>query len=105
MAAVITATGLGGIVLLAGCNMPAQASQGPRPPEKIYAKVCGYCHGKDIGPIIRGRALDTELVKYMVRHGKGGMPAFKPTEISPEELDNLAIWISESEADPEEHGQ
>jgi hypothetical protein len=33
------------------------------------------------------------------------MPAFKPTEITNTELEALAQWLSQSEADPEEHGQ
>ena len=35
--------------------------QPERPPEVTYAKVCGYCHGKNVGPIILGRKLDTAV--------------------------------------------
>lgn len=83
----------------------AVAQQAERPPEKIYDNVCGYCHGKNVGPIILGRKLPAESVKLFVRTGFGAMPAFKPTEITDEELDALAQWISASEEDDTEHGK
>ncbi|KPL67823.1 hypothetical protein SZ64_06665 [Erythrobacter sp. SG61-1L] len=107
----MAAAGLAGIVALAmpaysatvgdgGANAPA-----PREPERIYRTTCGYCHGHNIGPIIRGRALPPEAIEAMVRSGNGAMPAFKPTEITHVELAALARWISTSKADPKEHGQ
>jgi mono/diheme cytochrome c family protein len=82
-----------------------EAEPTPRPPEAVYAQVCGYCHGRNVGPVIRGRGLPASLVKIMVRTGPNAMPAFRPTEISDTELDALANWIQHSEADPEEAGQ
>ncbi|MGV3510770.1 MAG: c-type cytochrome [Novosphingobium sp.] len=76
-----------------------------RPPEAIYAKTCGYCHGRNVGPIILGRGLPAESIKYIVRHGQNGMPAFRPTEVKPEELEALAAWIEKSDARKGEHGQ
>jgi mono/diheme cytochrome c family protein len=79
--------------------------QGERAPEELYAKTCGYCHGKNIGPVIRGRALPAAAIKTTVRHGQNGMPSFRQTEITNSELDKLAQWISASKADPKEQGQ
>ncbi|MBB3374014.1 MULTISPECIES: cytochrome c [unclassified Novosphingobium] len=76
-----------------------------RSPEQVYAKVCGYCHGRNVGPIILGRGLPAEAVRYIVRHGQNAMPAFRPTEITPAELDALSQWVSQSPARKEEHGQ
>ncbi len=76
-----------------------------RSPEQVYAKVCGYCHGRNVGPIILGRGLPAEAVHYIVRHGQNAMPAFRPTEITPGELDALSQWVSQSPARKEEHGQ
>ncbi|WP_144095969.1 c-type cytochrome [Croceicoccus sediminis] len=81
-------------------NYPA-----PRAPEKIYAQTCGYCHGVNVGPVIRGRELPPEVTKAFVRMGPNAMPAFRETEISNEELDALATWLQQSEADPKERGQ
>jgi mono/diheme cytochrome c family protein len=76
-----------------------------RAPEALYSKTCGYCHGKNIGPVIRGRGLPAEAIMRQVRHGQNGMPAFRPTEITNSELDALATWISASKADPKEKGE
>lgn len=79
--------------------------QPERTPEVVYAKVCGYCHGKNVGPIILGRKLDTDMIKSVTRHGRNGMPAFRPTEITNAELDALAVWISKSPISTKEHGK
>jgi mono/diheme cytochrome c family protein len=79
--------------------------QPERSPEVTYAKVCGYCHGRNIGPIILGRKLDTDMIKSVARHGRNGMPAFRPTEVTNAELDALATWISTSPTRTEEHGK
>ncbi len=79
--------------------------QPERKPEVVYAKVCGYCHGKNVGPIILGRKLETDMIKAITRHGRNGMPAFRPTEISNAELDALAVWISKSPVPAKEHGK
>ncbi len=78
--------------------------QGARSADDIYAKTCGYCHGRNVGPIILGRAIPADTVKYIVRHGQNGMPAFRPTEISPTELTALATWVEKSAARKQEHG-
>ena len=79
--------------------------QPQRTPEQLYAKTCGYCHGTNVGPIIRGRALPDAAIKMIVRSGQNAMPAFRPTEITNAELDRLATWISASKADPKEKGK
>lgn len=77
----------------------------PRVPEYLYARTCGYCHGHNVGPLIRGRRLPAAVVVAIVRSGNGAMPAFRPTEITDAELAALAAWIEQSQADPREHGQ
>ncbi len=79
--------------------------QGERAPEVVYAKVCGYCHGRNVGPIILGRQLPVDAIKSIARAGQNGMPAFRPTEITPSEMDALAKWISASKANEKEHGK
>lgn len=100
--------GLAGAGLAAGLSISASAQATyeiePREPEYIYERTCGYCHGHNIAPIIRGRSLPAPVISAIVRSGMGAMPAFKPTEITDTELEALSEWISQSEADPEEHG-
>ncbi len=105
------------ILLVAGLALagPAQLAlassqklgevQPQRSPEAVYDAVCGYCHGQNVGPVIRGRSLPPEATEYIVRHGQNAMPAFRPTEISPGELKALALWLQKSAADPKEKGQ
>jgi mono/diheme cytochrome c family protein len=73
-------------------------------PEGTYARTCGYCHGKNVGPVILGRGLPAETIIAMVRNGKGTMPAFRPTEISDAELATLGEWISKSKSAAHEYG-
>jgi mono/diheme cytochrome c family protein len=59
-----------------------------------YGRTCGYCHDSNIGPSLRGRGLDPEAVKYIVRHGSRAMPAFRPSVISDAELDAIAALVA-----------
>lgn len=110
-AAALVLSGGGLIAAQPGLASPAHSASAPppsatpRPAERVYRQVCGYCHGHNVAPIIRGRQLDPAAIEYFVRHGNGAMPAFKPTEISNQELAALAKWVSASKADPEEHGK
>ena len=83
---------------------PLLAAPGDRSPATTYAKTCGYCHGRNVGPVILGRGLDPGIVALMVRHGQNGMPAFRPTEVTPGELAALATWIAASKTNPAEAG-
>jgi mono/diheme cytochrome c family protein len=98
----------GAVMLMGGVAFAAQKlgqPQGERGPEALYAETCGYCHGKNVGPVIRGRALPAEAIARQVRHGQNGMPAFRHSEITNSELDALTKWISTSKADPAESGK
>ena len=50
---------LGGMAAGTRSQASAQATYevAPRAPDYLYARTCGYCHGHNVGPIIRGRAL------------------------------------------------
>ncbi|WP_054109311.1 cytochrome c [Novosphingobium sp. AAP83] len=102
--AIVAASMLAGAVPLGAAQKLGEV-QGARTPDEIYAKTCGYCHGRNVGPIILGRALPAESVKYIVRHGQNGMPAFRTTEVTPSELEALATWVQKSAARKQEHGQ
>lgn len=103
------AAGVLGTLALAGTAALAGQKLGEvqprRAPETVYAQTCGYCHGKNVGPIILGRQLPADAVKLMVRTGMGGMPAFRPSEITEAELADLSRWVETSQADAKEHGR
>lgn len=88
---------------VAGAEAPPSAT--PRAAEKVYADSCGYCHGRNVGPVILGRALPVPAIEAVVRGGLRAMPAFRPTEISDAELAAVAAWVSASPANPQEHGK
>lgn len=92
-----------GLIALSGCG--SANARPPRAPEKIYAAVCGYCHGHNVGPVILGRQLPAQAIEQFVRRGQGAMPAFRQTEISNKELASLAEWIAASKTDEKEHGK
>lgn len=100
----IIALGGAGYALSASAQASAQASSA-RDPQFIYERTCGYCHGHNVGPIIRGRNLPPAVIAAIVRSGNGAMPAFRPTEISDQELAALSAWISAAPASAQEHGQ
>jgi mono/diheme cytochrome c family protein len=98
-------TACAGSLLLIGCGVLAGSQSPQRTPEKVYADTCGYCHGANVGPVIRGKGIPAAAVKLIVRSGMNTMPSFRPTEISPGELDAIAAWIEQSKADPKEKGK
>lgn len=99
------------VMVLAGSGAALATGQKPgeplaqRAPQKVYASTCGYCHGANIGPIILGRQLPAATVAQLVREGRNAMPAFRPTEITPAELDALSRWVEQAPANPKEKGQ
>ena len=103
---------LAAAIVALGIAMPSLAQkqgigqyQPPRTPETVYAQTCGYCHGRNVGPVLLGRHIPTIGTKDIVRHGLNGMPAFRSTEITTAELDALANWVERSGPRTEDHGQ
>lgn len=99
-----------GALALALAAVPAGAAQNlgevqpVRDGAQVYSATCAYCHGTNVGPVIRGRALPAAYVAMMVRNGRGAMPAFRPSEITPAELAAVARWIETSRGDAAEKG-
>lgn len=66
--------------------------------EKTFSATCGYCHITGVGPELKGKNLPPEIFTYFARHGNQGMPAFRPSDISDQDLSNLAEYLSKSKA-------
>lgn len=64
--------------------------------QEAYDKVCGYCHERNVGPVITGRALTTDYIRAVVRNGNRAMPAFRESEISDATLGEVARLVSAS---------
>ena len=105
--------GLGGILAACGSTAPAAApTAAPEPSpttqaqtepislghELFIAKGCSACHGQDaegtiIAPALTGHTM--AQVRRQTRAPLGIMPVFPPDKISNEELDAIAMYISE----------
>lgn len=66
--------------------------------QEVYGKVCGYCHEHGVGPVIRGRQLQPDYVRSVVRHGNRAMPAFRESEIDNAMLVQVADLVARSTA-------
>lgn len=62
--------------------------------QEAYAKVCAYCHEANVGPVLKGRNLEVDYVRHMVRFGNRAMPSFRPTEIDDETLAQIARLVA-----------
>jgi mono/diheme cytochrome c family protein len=80
----------------------AETAGGWKNGTEVYAKVCGYCHQRGIGPVIRGRELPPEYITHVVRHGLRAMPAFAASFIDDQALREASDYISKSAADREQ---
>ena len=86
----------GGMMTKAAFAAPPEARSGGfawKDGAEVYAKVCGYCHESNVGPVIRGRDLPVAYIRTIVRNGHRAMPAFRPSEIDDESLAKLAEYI------------
>lgn len=88
-----------------------EAAGAPADGEAVYQKWCAPCHDPGIhhpgtnaltvkyagvksGVLLEWNDLAPETVHYFVRNGISVMPQFRKTEISDEELDALAAYLS-----------
>lgn len=64
--------------------------------EEIFGKICHYCHTQGVGPVLTGRNLPPVYFTTIARNGLNAMPAFRPTELSAEDLEKVAEFLSQS---------
>lgn len=60
----------------------------------LFEANCNGCHPggqKGVGPDIRGK--EEDVVKRQVRRGGGGMPAFSTSQISDQQLNDIAAYV------------
>jgi mono/diheme cytochrome c family protein len=110
---VITAAALAFAAVWAA-QASAQVAPGSHGRE-VFDKWCAPCHGAGPGKpasaalafkykgekpaLLEERTdLTPEIVKYMVRHGVYTMPASRKTEISDDDLDALAAYLSKTKS-------
>jgi mono/diheme cytochrome c family protein len=103
-------------VLAVGVAWAAQASaQDASRGRQVFDKWCAPCHGSGLAKpataalafkykgekpaLLEERTdLTPDIVKYMVRNGVYTMPASRKTEISDDDLDALAAYLSKTKS-------
>jgi mono/diheme cytochrome c family protein len=64
--------------------------------EQIFNKICQHCHTQGVGPVLTGRNLPPVYFTTIARNGLNAMPAFRPTELSSDDLEMVANFLSQS---------
>lgn len=95
-----TATTVLACVALAAAQSAVAGQDALERGERIYTKVCSYCHDEGVGPQILGRQLPASYVEHVVRYGYRAMPAFRSSEIDAQALAGVVEWVSTSSAAP-----
>ena len=95
------------VPLVSSTPAPAAPSTGPLPAgdaaagQAVFASQCTSCHpgaNAGIGPALYGpqfaaRYADDASLAAVIRQGKGGMPAFAPSQVSDADLSNLRAYL------------
>lgn len=86
--------------LLSGLTFAASAtgSQKIGPGQHFYEQTCAKCHEAGVGPIIKGRGFPPATYMIIARNGMNAMPAFRVTDIDDATLEDLANYLSKTEA-------
>ena len=72
--------------------------------QEAFEKTCARCHtGRvdTVGPDFSKKPYDVDTVKFFVRHGFAGMPAFTESMIDNATLDELAAYVAHSKGAPQ----
>lgn len=98
---------IGSVLLLLTAPLFAQtpAAAGSSPwgsGKNLYEKICAHCHAPEVGvgTAIQGRGLPEPYVKYVVRHGLNGMPAFPASYIDDAAISMVTEYIASLPAQP-----
>lgn len=99
-----------GALVVASVGLAAPAQDPPRGAPEIYADSCIHCH--DTGgwgtralaqrvpageaELLKRKDLPAALTRLAVRRGIGSMPPLTPTDLSDQELAQLARWLDEN---------
>lgn len=94
------ATKLTMAALLSGLTFAASATdaQSIGPGQRFYEKTCAKCHEAGVGPVIKGRGFPPATYMIIARNGMNAMPAFRVTDIDDATLQDLAEYLSKTEA-------
>lgn len=94
-------------------SLPLSVLTNETPAPRSYADACAPCHdnrgfavqvltdrlGPEGAAIHQRTALPAETIRAIVRNGMGAMPAMSRVEVSDDELDEIAAFLAQAQAD------
>lgn len=114
-ARILTLCGVACFAILAGCSVRSYIGDAPParrpntiPPDRLqdnprlaegqrlFMEHCNQCHvggAAGVGPSLNDKPLPPWLVRFQVRHGFGGMPAYSRRVISDRELEDVITYV------------
>lgn len=114
-ARMILAGSAAAVAALAGCSVPSLVGYAPParrpntiPAERLqdnprladgqflFMEHCNQCHvggAAGVGPSLNDKPLPPWLVRFQVRHGFGGMPAYSTRVLSDHELEDVVTYV------------
>ncbi|MFZ1988380.1 MAG: cytochrome c [Alphaproteobacteria bacterium] len=90
-----------GLVATAGFTLLpilSYSASGTRTPQQVWDATCHACHDTGAAPVILGQHIPADRVKAMVRNGGLQMPPISTDQVSDDELEALAPWVSAHDA-------
>ena len=84
-----------GLMLLPILSYSANAT---RTPQEVWDGTCHACHDTGAAPVILGKHIPADRVKAIVRNGGLQMPPIGTDQVSDDELEALAAWVSAHDA-------
>ncbi|HXZ68733.1 MAG TPA: cytochrome c [Alphaproteobacteria bacterium] len=84
-----------GFMLLPILGYSASAT---RTPQQVWDGTCHACHDTGAAPVILGQHIPPDRVKAIVRNGGLQMPPIGTDQVSDDELEALAAWVSAHDA-------
>jgi mono/diheme cytochrome c family protein len=94
--AVASVFGLAALLAPPGAHAQAAGEWGS--PAQLWRATCSYCHDNGVARELRGAGLTPQAVATAVRVGPKAMPSFTASQISDQELQQLAEWMSTQKA-------
>jgi mono/diheme cytochrome c family protein len=97
--------GAAALALLAACSSPRKSEPLGPPVELspaqtngrlLFDRLCYKCHTQGEGglaPSLNDKPLRPFMIRFQTRRGLGAMPAFPPTRLSEEDLDDIVDYL------------
>jgi len=69
-------------------------SQGGPPGFALYSRICGECHGPNRANLPAPANIKPDVIKEIVRNGKGQMPPIAASVVSAQDLDTIIAYLA-----------